>query len=219
MSLRNIKLFFTKKTSKIYIYLFYTKSEVNMRINKIEHTNFQGMYKIKNTPAIVNEIQNKVAPAYQKVSNNSIIAFIGKNPFKIALDIIAEGIAETQNSSREWLEMNAKNHGLDLSDENTGEDVLHIITGDKDIKETIEYMIDRSKKLQPGFKEKIMNFFGIKFEVNYGITRETPKHLIPLFIALSKNKEEDAAFEEFASKKIIKVNTPQELLTRMLMER
>ena len=69
------------------------------------------------------------------------------------------------------------------------------------------------------FKEKIMHFFGIKFEVNYGITRETPKHLIPLFIALSKNKEEDAAFEDFASKKIIKVNTPQELLTRMLMER
>ena len=190
-----------------------------MQINKINNTNFQGIYRIKNSPAIVKEIQNKVAPSYRMVSHNPIVAFPGKNPFKITLDILMEIIAKSQNSSKDWLEMNAKNHGLDLSATKIGDDYIHIITGEKDIKNIVEYMIDRTKKLQPSFKDKVMNFFGITKEVDYGITENTPEHLKPLFIALSKIEEEDIAFEEFAGKKVIKVNTPKELLTRMLMER
>lgn len=190
-----------------------------MQINKIDNTNFQGIYRIKSSPAIINEIQNKVAPSYQRVSNNPIVAFSGKNPFKIALDILMDMIADSQNSSKDWLEMNAKNHGLDLSAAKTGDDYIHIVTGEKDVKNIIEYMLDRAKKLKPSFKDKVMNFFGITKEVDYGITENTPEHLVPLFIALSKNEEEDIAFTEFAGKRVIKVNTPQELLTRMLMER
>lgn len=190
-----------------------------MQINKINNTNFQGIYRIKNTPAIVTEIQNKVAPSYKMVSNNPLVAFPGKNPFKIALDILMDMVADSQNSSKSWLAMNAKNHGLDLSAEKIGDDYIHIITGEKDIKNIVEYMIERSNKLKPTFKDKVMNFFGISKEANYNITENTPEHLIPLFVGLSKNEEEDIAFAEFTGKRVIKVNTPQELLTRMLMER
>lgn len=190
-----------------------------MHINNINNTNFQGIYRIKNSPAIKNEIKNKVTPMYQMVSNNPVIIFSGKNPFKIGLDILMNLIADSQNSSKTWLEMNAKNHGLDLSAANIGDDILHIITDKKDIDNLIEYMINRIKKTEPTFKTKIMNFLGINKTDNYGIKNDTPKHLKPLFIALSKNEAENVAFEEYTKGKVINVDSPKELLTKLLLER
>ena len=128
-------------------------------------------------------------------------------------------IADSQKSSKTWLEMNAKNHGLDLSASNIGEDILHIVTGEKDIKDLIEYLITRAKSVQPSFKDKVLNFLGIRKEADYGITQDTPKHLKPLFIALSKLETENIAFAEYSKNKVINVDTPKELLKKMMTER
>jgi len=183
-----------------------------MQVNKIDTTNFQGIYRIANTPRNVSEIQKYVTPMYEQIRHEKSFLFEGFNPFKQALDIILNEIADGEKYSLSWLKMNAENFGADFS--KIGDGILHIITGKKDISRVFEHMKNRAFH-KPTVLEQIKEFFS-RPEEDYS---DKPEHLRLLFHALDVNKEEDNAFYENFGDEIIEVKTPQDLLTKMLCEK
>ena len=183
-----------------------------MQVNKIDTTNFQGIYRIANTPKNVSEIQKFVTPMYEHIRHEKTLLFEGYNPFKQALDILLEHIADEQKYSLSWLKMNAENFGADFS--KVGDGILHIIAGKKDLSRVLEHMKNRAFH-KPTVLEQIKEFFS-RPEKDYS---DKPEHLRLLFHALDVNKDEDTAFYEKFGKEIIEVKTPQELLTQMLGEK
>ena len=182
-----------------------------MQINKIDNVKFNGIYRIKNTPKNIQEIEKYVEPMYKHLKHEPVFQFVGKHPFRMGLDMIMEVIAESQNGSVSWLKMNAENHGAELSSIN--EDSLHIVSGRKDIENLTDYLINRAEK-RFGFVNRLKNLFSKK-----NVYDAKPEHLRPLFRALEFNEEECEAFNEKYGNKVISVNSPQELLQKMLCEK
>ena len=183
-----------------------------MQINKTDSTNFKGIYRIANTPKNVSEIQKFVTPMYEHIKHEKTLLFEGYNPFKQALDILLDNMAEEQNYSLSWLKMNAENFGADFS--KVGDGILHIVAGKKDLSRVFEHMKNRAFN-KPTVLEKIKEFFS-RPEEDYS---DKPEHLRLLFHALDANKEEDKSFYEKFGEEIIEVKTPQELITKMLSEK
>ena len=80
-------------------------------------------------------------------------------------------------------------------------------------------MINRVKSKDKeinSLSSRLKNFFNPTSKND--IPENLPTHLIPLFEILKSNKEEDVLFAQYA-KNVVKVNSSQELLQRMLMER
>lgn len=182
-----------------------------MQVNKVDNTNFNGIYRIKNTPKNLMEIDKYVNPMYQHLKHEPVFQFAGNHPFKMGLDVIMELIAEGQKGSVSWLKMNAENHGANLS--KLDDEFVHVVSGKKEIEALLGFLENRAIK-KTGFMEKIKLMFA---------TRETyeekPEHLRLLFHALARDEEECKAFNEAYKNKIIPVNSSQELLQKMLCER
>lgn len=182
-------------------------------INKTDNTNFNGIYRIKNTPKNIQEIQEHVLPMYEYLKHQPSIIFPGSNPFKAAVDIVIELTAKLNSSSIQWVKMNASNHKLDIVDKQ--EDFLHIVTSEKDISEIGEYLQKRMEQ-RNSFKTKIKRLFTREPQ------EEIPEHLQLLSAAVKENNKESAAFEDFLAKrnkKIVETTSPQDLLTKILTER
>lgn len=189
-----------------------------MQINKIDNqTSFNGMYKIPKTVKNMQELYDHVLPTYFSLKDEPVFLFNGSNPFNSVLDTMTKSIADEQGSSVNWLKINAANFGANLSD--FGEEVLHIITGKKDVAKLKKYIPER---LSAWEKETsligiLTSMFRHKHEIPFD--KKTPKHLRPLFCSLQTNVKETTAFRKFAQDKVISVKTPQELLEKMLMEK
>lgn len=184
-----------------------------MNINRIDNTNFNGMYKIPYSAKNMQELKDFVLPTYKGISNEPVFIFSGNNPFKVGLDTIMETIAKSNNSSIEWLKMNAKNHGIELPDNN---DTLHIISTEKDIKKLLEYMIKRVQSKKPTFVDKLKKFFGIAKAPEYD--ENLPQHLLLLSEALKIDSQEAEAFKEY-SKDFKKAGSAKELFKLLMSER
>ncbi len=175
--------------------------------------NFTGVYKIANTPNNVKEITEKVIPMYSYVKHEPASGFPGENPFVTGFELIKEIIADANNASKIWLEMNAKNHGTILPDTNT--DFLHIISGKKDIQDFVNFLINRLKANENTPLKKIKNFF-----VGNNVNKDLPEHLQIVDKAIELYQKERLEYLKFIQdKKITPVSTTQELLSKMLNER
>ena len=182
-----------------------------MEITKINNTNFNGIYKIANTPKNLMEIEKFVEPMYTHLKHEPAFQFIGKHPFRIGLDMIMKLIAESQEGTVSWLKSNAEIHGAKASD--LQDDVIHIVSGKKEIDSLLKYLENRVAK-KTGLFERIKTLFS---------PRETyedkPEHLRLLFSALELDEEECRAFNEVYKNKIVTVKSTQELIQKMLCER
>jgi len=184
-----------------------------MNINRINSTNFNGIYRIKNTPKNLDDMMKHVLPMYSHLRHEPVFVFSGRNPFKAAVDMLMELIADSQKSTIEWLKMNAEIHGLNLSKLN--DDEIHIISGKQKTEEIVEYIKHRVEK-QTGFWSNLKKQFSIN---NNDDIKRKPEHLRPLAIALQDNETEEAAFLEKYSSQIVEVKTTQDLLRNLLTER
>ena len=184
-----------------------------MDIKAIDNTTFNGFYKIPVNTKNMFEIRNYVFPAITRVKRTPVVIFSGNNPFKLILKYAMKCIADNNNGSIEWLKMNAANHGLDINDD--GEDVLNIITTQKDIDNLIEYISKRINSRKPKFMDKVKSFIGIKeSNPNY---EKLPEHLKVLSDFLKADKEEIKAFSSYTRDAVI-VDDARELLKRVLTE-
>ena len=68
-----------------------------MQINRIDNTNFKAIYKIRSTPAIIEEVEKNLIPIYENVTNQTAYAVVGNNPFKILVTNMIEKIAQLNN--------------------------------------------------------------------------------------------------------------------------
>ena len=59
-----------------------------MQINKIDKINFNGIYRIKNSPKNLMEIEKFVEPMYRHLKHEPVFQFVGKHPFRMGLDMI-----------------------------------------------------------------------------------------------------------------------------------
>ena len=182
-----------------------------MHINNFDNTKFNGIYKIKNTPKNLMEIEKFVEPMYCHLKHEPVFQFVGKHPFRMGLDMIMKFIADIKNGSVSWLKMNAENHGANFSGINDEE--LHIVSGKKEIDALIGFLLNRVEK-KTGFLGRVKMIFSEKN--NY---EDKPEHLRLLFKALEVDGEECKAFNEAYKNKIVLVKSPQELLQKMLCER
>ena len=186
-----------------------------MKINSIDNTKFNGIYSIPKTPKNIEEIQKYVIPAFNNVRHESICIFSGNNPFKILLDIIKEKVAKDNHSSVDWLMANASRHGLKLDE--AGDDVLHVLSGEKEIGNLIEYLQSRLGT-EKTFVQKIKGLFIKDKSHTFTIQEDLPEHLRVLSIFLQNNQREDAAFKEYA-KNVVHVETAQDLFKKVMTER
>ncbi len=186
-----------------------------MKINRIENINFNGIYRIQNTPKNIEEIKKYVEPMYNYLKHEPIFQFSGKNPFRAGLDFVMNFIANSQNGNVDWLKMNAEIYGADFK--NLGDENLFVVAGEKSIKKLFEYIVERASKMQGNNSaiERLKAFFS-KPKENYS---DKPEHLRPLFRALEMNTEEDEEFLKVYSAEIVEVKNTQELITKMLCER
>lgn len=184
-----------------------------MQINKVDNISYKGLYKIPYSERNLKELTEFVVPAYMNISKEPVIIFSGNNPFKIGLSKLMELIAEKNNSSVNWLKMNAQNHGMDVSE--TESKILNIVTTNNDINKLQEYMLNRINSRKPKFMDKVKNFFGVREVPDFD--ENLPAHLAVLSEGLKLDKEESAAFAEY-SKKAKLLNSAQELFKALMSE-
>lgn len=178
--------------------------------------NFTGIYRIKNTPTNIKDIEEKVLPMYSYLKKEPVIGFPGENPFVIGFELIKEVVANANNASKLWLEMNAKNHGQTLPDTNTN--FLQIISGKKDIQDFLNYLTERIKANENSPLNIFRNFFKTTFAERE--RTDLPEHLKLLDKAIQIYEKEKVEYQNFTNnKKVVTVSSPQELLTKMLTEK
>lgn len=188
-----------------------------MQVNNIQsNTNFNGIYRIPNTPENIKLISEKVLPMYQMIRREPVAGYPGDNPLVLGMDFFMDILGRKNGGSKEWLAMNARNNGVKFPEFNM--DFLHIVAGKKDLNKFIDYFTERIKAHNPNKFQKFLNFFKAP-EAN-GYKPEMPEHLQPVCEALHMYRKERDLYSEFIKgKEIVQVNTPQELLTRMMNER
>ena len=197
-----------------------------MKIINKENLSFKAIYRIPYSEKALSEIQQKVLPTYKKISNQKCDFFIGRNPhyegFKFWIDVIER----QNNSSVEWLKMNATNHGADTIGMN--ENFIHIMTGDKDIQAISDYKknklassvenLKNSIKERTTLKYKIKKLFVKEEEPDFGYDENTPEHLRTLFQFIKMDKDDTLVFNE-AFPNVIALKTVEELFAKMMCER
>lgn len=183
-----------------------------MQINNQSYNiKFSGIYRLPNTAENANAIKHYVLPMYNEIKQEKIFIFPGNNPFRIGVDIIMDMVAKSNHGSREWVRMNAQNHGINIT--NLGDEVIHIISSNKDVERFKKYIKTRTSKER--FLLKKLNRLVKNSKKN--TSTNVPDHLKIIFAALRRNKEEDKAFSQF-SKNAIDVTSPEELLSFILTE-
>lgn len=179
-----------------------------------EKINFTGVYRIPNTPENVKLVNEKVTPMYKLMKHESVIGMEGENPLAYGVEFVKEIISSSQNSSKEWLMMNARNFGIELPRLN--KENLLIISGQKDILKFAEFFQERIKA---NIKTPLQKFFDF-FKTKTPNSQYLPEHLKVLPEFLEIYNKEAALYREFLSgRNVIDVKTPQELLTKMMTER
>lgn len=185
-----------------------------MQIGKTDSSSFKGIYKIKNTPKNLEALKEKIIPIYESITKQPTYIFEGSNPFKRGLDPIIYAITKHNNVTKNWLKMKAEKLGFPPF--TTSDDgILHVITNKKDIDEFDEYMKSRMNYRASIAQERILN--PDKNTLPQSVAN-LPECLIHLWVSLTYNKEEDEAFAKYP-KKIIEVNSVEELFAKMMSER
>ena len=178
---------------------------------------FTGIYKIPNTPKNIKEIEEKVIPMYKYLKHEKVLGFPGENPCVLGFETIKEIVANKNNASKIWLGMNAKIHGLILPDTNTN--FLHIISGEKDLQEFVEFIIKRLKANENTPLKKLKNFFNSLKNKN-SEKQKLPEHLQIVDRAVELYEKEKLEYQKFIqNKNIISVSSAQELLSKLLTEK
>ena len=183
-----------------------------MKINNDYTTSFTGIYRMPCTVKNLKEFKTHVAPMYEYIRHEPVLVFGGNNPFKIGVDVVMDIIADSQNSSTDWLRMNATRHGANLS--GIGDDICHVVAGKKEMIKFFKYIQNRAEKKE-SFTERVKRFFNI----NTNSYEDKPEHLRDLFKAIELNGKENIAFKEAYGDRIVDVKTTQELLAKMLCEK
>ena len=118
----------------------------------------------------MSELQQKVLPTYKKVFNQKCDFFIGRNPdyegFKFWLDVIAR----QNNSSVEWLKMNASKHGADITGMN--ENFIHVMTEDKDIQAISDYKENKLASSVENLKSSLKERTTLKYKIKNLFVKE-----------------------------------------------
>ena len=183
-----------------------------MRIDKIENTSFKKIYRLKNTPENLDALQNKIIPIYETISKEPAFVFLGSNPFKGGLDAIIKGLAQAHNVTRKWLKRKAEEYGLDYTSSNDG--IMHVVTTKKDIDEMMNYMDYRLALRLLETKKTFLDSSTTKNKKD----KTVPPYIDALRAALEIDKAEEDAFSKYP-KKIVEVNSVEELFSKMMNER
>ncbi len=177
---------------------------------------FTSIYRIKNTPKNIKEIEEKVLPMYTFLKHEKVAVFEGDNPFEIVFDVIKEIVADSNHASKLWLEMNAKIHGQILPDSNM--DFLHIISSNKDVQDFIGYITKRQKAYENKPIKRIKEFF--KSVLTPQERKDLPEHLQIMEEASKAYNTEREEYQKFLNgKDVVNVSSTQELLAKMLTEK
>lgn len=177
------------------------------------NVNFTGVYRIPNTPKNIKEINEKVIPMYSFLKHEPALGFPGENPFVLGFEVLKDVVAKANNASKSWLEMNAQYHGEMLPDTNT--DFLHIVSGKKDLADFVNFIVSRVKANQNTPLKYIKSLFA-----RHKDEKDLPEHLKVVDKAIDVYQKERLEYLKFIqTKKVVPVETTQELLTKMLMER
>lgn len=197
-----------------------------MNINKIDNTNFKAIYRLPYSKQALNEVKQQILPQWVKVANQKSAYFVGRNPSFDGLKMWIEAIAKKNNSSVEWLKMNAKNHGAEV--EYIEEGFIYVMNSEKDIEAINNYISERAHstieqvkqlhKQKTSVLHKIKRLFIEEEKPDLGYNENTPDHLKLLFQLIKQNKDETKIFND-AFPKIIEVKSTKELFTKMLNER
>ena len=197
-----------------------------MNINKIDNTNFKAIYRLPYSEKALSELKQQIIPTYKVVSNQASSFFVGRNPFFDGLKIWIETIAKKNNSSVQWLKMNAANHGGDVK--YIEESFIHVVTGENDIQAIDAYAKARAdgtfEQMKQLHKERTSVFHKIKRLFveeelpELGYDENTPEHLKLLFQLIKQNKDETKLFND-TFPKITEVKSTKELFLKMMSER
>ena len=193
-----------------------------MRINNISNNqNFNGIYRIKNT-GNEKELVEKVLKPYIAIRHRHVMVQHGENIFTPMYAHDYETCCSQTGYAKDWLIMNAKNHGIDITEPKM--DTLTIYTDTKDYDEVKAFIADQGKIAHPSFIDRLKSIFGTS---NYKkeqdeIQRryeELPKHLKPIFLSSETYKILTKRYEERFKDKIVDAESPKDLLIAMMNER
>lgn len=187
-----------------------------MQINRIDNTNFQAIYRLKNVPGVVEDIEKKIIPAYKIINNENSYTIIGNNPYKNVLKKMIERVAEFEKTSISWVEMNAKNYGLNLN--STEDDVIYFIAGNKELEKFKEYIKKRNDRMRPSIKNLLKKIF-LKEEKIITVPDNSPEHIKFLADAMDYDCKEKLAFNEYIKERVQDVDSPKDLFYTILRER
>lgn len=195
--------------------MIYLKKRDNMKVNNIQNNSFHAVYKMPCSEKIMQEFNQKVAPAYQEIKHDTLFYFRGSNPYKLAIINLIDNIAE-KTYGMNWLKMNAQNHGVDINDIDKV-DYMHVFSGVPDIANLLVYIEGRQNP-KKSLVSKMKSIFQ-NDEKEYALPKDLPEHLRDVYYYKKINKEEDEAFEDFYKPVIREVQNPQELLKALLTEK
>ena len=189
-----------------------------MKIDNINSTNFSALYRLKQPPKDIREISERVIPMYKYLRKRPA-TFFEANPLCSLLNEKFKEIAQGLKYSVEWLRSNAERHNLNLSylDNNS----ILVVTQAEDINNLLDG-VNKLRRQDNGFIGKITNFIenNKRSKQIAQYCRKFPPHLEELAICDYLYRENMKPFEDCLNGfKIIDVDSPQELLQKMLTEK
>jgi len=182
-----------------------------MKISNITGNNFTAIYKVPNTTVQTHvEIQEAVAPLYEKYTKEPIYFFSGECPYDASVALIIDKDMKAKKLSYDWVVQNAKNYDINLPDPKNID--VWVITGKEDVEKITEYINKSEKITSPGFLKNLKRkLFG--YERNY----EIPEHLDVYTDMLEMREKLTRKFKEILKdKKVIEAKNCEDLYFKMV---
>lgn len=190
-----------------------------MNINRTNNLSFNGVYRIKNTPANIEVLKKTIIPTYEYIRQSPISFFIGSNPFSEAfINIGIEEVAKRENYCTQWVTQNAKQNGVNLD---TMNETIYVITGEKDHEALIDYMVNVFQSLDMkdiGILKTFKLYYQECKNLRQAILQNLPKHLLPLAKSIADNESQTKHFyDNFVKNRNVKdYSNPMELLNAVM---
>lgn len=183
-------------------------------------TSFSGLYKLPYSAENYRNVMYYAIPKYKSVKHEPIVLLKGSTPYLDLLSNEIKRIAIRNNSSFEWAIQNLRYYGADISNLNP-KDML-VISGENDTNKILPVISEITKYIEKKYENTtILSKLKSLFVINPYQQKisQYPKHLQDYFALEMIINDVRKLWDNFIkNKKIINIDNPQDLLTKIIKE-
>lgn len=183
-------------------------------------TSFSGLYKLPYSAENYRNVMYYAIPKYKSVKHEPILLLKSPTPYWNLITDEIKRIAIRNNSSLEWAILNLKYHGADISNLSP-KDIL-VISGKNDTNKIFHVFSKITKHIEKKYENTtILGKLKSLFVINPYQQKisQYPKHLQNYFALEMIINDTRKILDNFIkNKKIINIDNPQDLLTKIIKE-